>query len=194
MEGRATRYAAAFLVIVCSTLNAVVILMSYTENRAPEHFTYHGQDFPEVLPLPWKDLPLVEHTIEESVHFEISQDYDDVWKSSASAGRGFVRLGPESRLYELTMFHELHCLRALNYGNALGPVHIHHCLNYLRQGVLCGADLTLEAGDFAERDFTRDKVGSTHTCRDWSAVYPLMEENERRWNETRTRLGLPLPD
>ena len=52
-----------------------------------------------------------------------------------------------------TMFHELHCLWILNRGFDKGerlavPLsHINHCLNYIRQGVMCQPDLTLEPDD-----------------------------------------------
>lgn len=84
------------------------------------------------------------------------------------------------------MMHQLHCLRALNLAFDGSPIvtdeHLQHCLNYIRQAVLCGADLTLESGDFAKRDFDEQRAGETHTCRDWSVVYRVMKENLENWN------------
>ncbi|KZV85750.1 hypothetical protein EXIGLDRAFT_622699, partial [Exidia glandulosa HHB12029] len=96
----------------------------------------------------------------------------------------YCRLGPENRLFTLAMFHELHCLRELNwaFSRSFTVHHVRHCLTYLRHGVLCSADLTLEPGDFTERNFTYDRVGETHICRDWSAIYEEMERNWAAWN------------
>ncbi|KAG0700586.1 hypothetical protein DFH29DRAFT_615412 [Suillus ampliporus] len=72
------------------------------------------------------------------------------------------------------MFHQLHCLRRFREaltGQGSSQGHTHHCLNYLRQSTLCQADLTLEAGDFTTWDFTQRRVGATHVCRDWGALY-----------------------
>ncbi|KAK0214240.1 hypothetical protein EDD85DRAFT_943265 [Armillaria nabsnona] len=97
-----------------------------------------------------------------------------------SLGMGFTHLGPDNRLFLAEMFHELHCMRMLNLAFARSRVaseaHNHHCLNYLRQQALCSADLTLEPGDFMERDFVLSRTGSMHVCHDWSAVYSIMAD------------------
>jgi len=86
------------------------------------------------------------------------------------------------------MMHQLHCLRALNLAfggsSVITDAHVQHCLNYIRQAVLCGADTTLENGDFTERDFDQKRAGETHTCRDWSRVYRAMRENWENWTAT----------
>ncbi|EJD46606.1 hypothetical protein AURDEDRAFT_184309 [Auricularia subglabra TFB-10046 SS5] len=183
------RMAAALAVLALSLMSSIVV-----RNVSPSarHYSWKGLDFPEYYPLPWDDLPSVEHVVEETVHFHLAEENDVQWRSTAAAAYGYSRHGPENRLFMLTMFHELHCLRAFNFAFGLGASahHISHCLNYLRAGILCGADLTLEAGDFAERDFSRDRIGSAHTCRDWGAVYQLLEENEKRWKDGRSPLDV----
>lgn len=92
-------------------------------------------------------------------------------------------------MFVVTMFHELHCLRLLNLAfdasDPVGEEHIKHCLNYLRQMILCDADLTIEPANWEERwsgeseDIGRQ--GSTHICRDWEAVYNAVEKNWRQW-------------
>ena len=153
---------------------------------------YRGHDFPRTFPLPTPELPLVSLTAEESVHYQLmGLQSDDEWFSLASADYGYVRLGPEDRMFVITMFHELHCLRVLNmaFGKAplATPEHIRHCLGYLRQGVLCAPDLTLEPGNFEDRDFEVDRTGATHTCRDWSVVYPIADENYYAWTNRTSR-------
>lgn len=116
---------------------------------------------------------------------------DSQWLSLTSSSVGYVRLGSSSRLFMVTMFHELHCLRILNLAfepsglqNTPGHIdqaHIKHCFDYLRQMSLCSADLTLEKGDFIQRDFMTENDGELHTCRDWKVVYNVMEENWQHW-------------
>ncbi|PCH39114.1 hypothetical protein WOLCODRAFT_85109 [Wolfiporia cocos MD-104 SS10] len=148
---------------------------------------YQGHDHPQTLPL--ADIDLVALTVEESVHYPLSgSDSDDEWNSLSSEGYGYVRLGLNNRLFIVTMFHELHCLRMLNFAfggdRVATPEHIRHCLGYLKEGILCSPDLTIEPGNFEERDFEVERTGATHICRDWSAVYPVMSENYRSWKHS----------
>ncbi|EMD39078.1 hypothetical protein CERSUDRAFT_47511, partial [Gelatoporia subvermispora B] len=154
---------------------------------------FRGHDYPEALPLPYGELPLVQMTVEESVHYHLLGVGSHIeWYSYASANEGFVRLGKEDRLFTITMFHELHCLSMLScaFRNTSRPTpqHIKHCLNYIRQGVLCATDLTLEPGDFETKDYQIERTGATFTCKDWNIVYSVMDEIYTRWeNKARTR-------
>lgn len=59
--------------------------------------------------------------------------------------------------------------------------HSGHCLNFLRQAILCNSDITLDPL-FDDRDGTivgTDGLGVTHICRDWSQVYAYVTENQR---------------
>jgi hypothetical protein len=81
------------------------------------------------------------------------------------------------------MGHQLHCLAALRtslveHDRKFGDIgHAQHCLNYLRQWILCNPDLTLEQFDPLERNFDVDVVAELHICRDWSAVYERSKES-----------------
>ncbi|PVI03245.1 hypothetical protein DM02DRAFT_698115 [Periconia macrospinosa] len=69
--------------------------------------------------------------------------------------------------------------------------HMKHCLNILRQGILCAADPTLafskpmgktEDGFFTAK-FTN--IGTVHTCRSWDALKDfLIEHRAKDWNGT----------
>lgn len=59
--------------------------------------------------------------------------------------------------------------------------HLQHCMNYIRQMVLCGADLTLEPEGDDRGEATG--VGVTHTCRDWTTVYDTINDNYAKWTE-----------
>ncbi|KAJ7587160.1 hypothetical protein C8J56DRAFT_729223, partial [Mycena floridula] len=143
---------------------------------------YRGHDFPSNLPLPNGPLQDVLLTVEESQHFDLQGWASDPdWLAIATESIGYVRLGPNDRVFVVTMFHELHCMRLLNLAfdssNIVSDAHIHHCLMYLRQMALCLPDLTLEKASWESRDFDTHRVGATHVCKDWSAVYDVVEDN-----------------
>ncbi|KAL5486152.1 hypothetical protein ACEPAI_7196 [Sanghuangporus weigelae] len=153
---------------------------------------YVGNDFPELLPLD-RPLPLLEYVFtNNTADFPIhGPQASAAWSSVYPNGFGFVRLGPERRILCVSMFHQLHCIekmrRALDSPD--DPVatipHLQHCMNYIRQMVMCGADLTLEPDGFDE---TNNRSGATgvgvaHRCRDWSVVYDTVKENFARWTE-----------
>ncbi|TFK55502.1 hypothetical protein OE88DRAFT_1672200 [Heliocybe sulcata] len=185
--------ALAFLLLVASGVNIAYVASQVRErlsqSKTLREYSYVGHDHPMSLPLPDGDLSLVALITEETVHYPLlGPDSDTEWDALSSAGYGYVRLGPDDRLFSVSMFHELHCLRMLNlaFGKAhiASRAHIKHCLNYLRQNILCSPDLTLEPGDFEEKDFSVEGEGSMHVCRDWSSVYPVMDEDYYRWSHS----------
>jgi len=92
-------------------------------------------------------------------------------------------------LYDISMFHQLHCLTqirsylftlqiAMNRNNTqeifdiiLAPKepHVFHCLDYLRQGVMCVGDMTIEwpREESDGRRFAVDGWGVQHQCKSW---------------------------
>ena len=101
------------------------------------------------MPSAFATFPLTTMTVEESVHYQtLGFALDNVWLSATSSSYGYLRLGPESRLFDTTTSHELHCLSVFNLAFtkvwSLETGHIHHCLSYLRQSILCDCNLTLE--------------------------------------------------
>ena len=119
--------------------------------------------------------------VEESVHYPImGPEAMDEWIYSSPYGTGSYRVGPNNRSFYLTIFHSLHCLRLMRadlHDQSITP-HSLHCLQHLREQILCGADTTLEPGDFTTRDFDIDREGSTHICHsDWREVYAEVNSN-----------------
>jgi len=125
--------------------------------------------------------------IEESVHYSITNpEAMDEWLYNSPFGTGSVRVGPNNRGFFISMFHKLHCLRLMRTALASEPKpgmveHSFHCLNYLRESALCASDTTLEPGDFMQREFTFDRIGAAHVCRDWDAVYEEVRINWLEW-------------
>lgn len=122
---------------------------------------------------------------EESVHFRTNSTSAKLeWDADVPVGTGAMRLGPRHRPFSLSMFHQLHCLGAFHTSisgaegaDQLTDAHNKHCLDYMRQVILCDADVTLEEGDFMERVFEVDREGQTHVCQDWNAIYTIMSVN-----------------
>jgi hypothetical protein len=89
------------------------------------------------------------------------------------------------------MFHQLRCLNVLRVAFINGPdAHTGHCLNFLRQAVLCASDITLDPL-IVNPDGTMtstDGVGATHMCRDWTQVWAYVMENQEgpKW-QTRNK-------
>ncbi|EJD06940.1 uncharacterized protein FOMMEDRAFT_76950, partial [Fomitiporia mediterranea MF3/22] len=150
---------------------------------------YVGNDFPELLPLD-KPLPVIDYVFtNNTANFPIhGPDAQDAWNRVYPNGFGFVRLGPERRILCVSMFHQLHCIekmrRALDDPD--DPIatipHLQHCMNYIRQMLLCGADLTLEPEVYEEGNDATG-MGVMHTCHDWTAVYDTINDNYARWTE-----------
>lgn len=138
--------------------------------------------------------------IEESVHYSIvAHESPQEWLSfTAFIGDGAVRLGPAHRLFAVSMIHQLHCLRSIRDSMAQSWTdmdnnsrnHAHHCLNYLRDRMLCQADTTLEPGDFAIQNFSRRRSGATHTCTDWKPAFDYVWDNWLEWNAFQQEHGI----
>ncbi|KAK4124114.1 hypothetical protein N657DRAFT_644309 [Parathielavia appendiculata] len=115
------------------------------------------------------------------------------WIELSSDSRGYVVVPDRSRYdlpepyevpidrhhdgegYMMTVFHQLHCLSYLaeHFQRGYGrheltdevAHHSSHCFNYLRQGIMCSADTTLEGKTEAGPG-----EGSEHECVDYEAL------------------------
>ncbi|KAI0300034.1 hypothetical protein B0F90DRAFT_1620340, partial [Multifurca ochricompacta] len=142
-----------------------------------------GDDWPPFFPLALERE--VEMVVEESVHYVpgVPGAYDE-WKYERGFGfDGAGRVGVNNRTFAVSLYHQEHCLLYLykqltNRTDKHRFSHHQHCLNYLRQQALCHPDLTLEPGDFTTRDFDVDRVGQTHTCRDFDTAW---DHNTKNW-------------
>jgi hypothetical protein len=81
------------------------------------------------------------------------------WNKVFPKGRGFIQHPEISPVpHGLAVFHQLHCLDAIRHGyyaavdgtepvHFAKPGHIRHCIDYLRQSIMCNADTNLEPID-----------------------------------------------
>ncbi|EIN04129.1 hypothetical protein PUNSTDRAFT_76701 [Punctularia strigosozonata HHB-11173 SS5] len=77
--------------------------------------------------------------------------------------------------YSVAMFHQLGCLDVIrqDYNTQDGPSALSlHCLNYLRQSILCLADTRVEPVTSWKGPGIVN-VFSDYVCRDWEAVYSI---------------------
>ncbi|KAL0961077.1 hypothetical protein HGRIS_006060 [Hohenbuehelia grisea] len=133
--------------------------------------------------------------VEETVHYDQrTTSGQKEWPYTRPQGSGNVRLGSGHQLYIASAFHQMHCIElfsaALIGDKEVTRGHLQHCLNYMREVALCRPDLTLEPGDFTERNFTTDRVGATHICRDWEAEYEAVASNTLEWVEFKKTYGV----
>lgn len=122
------------------------------------------------------------------------------WIPLSSESRGYVRfdekdsydlpqpyITPIDRYtegpgYMVTLYHQLHCLSYLvehlqaGYSGARLTEevahHAAHCFDYIRQGIMCAADTTLEGQTEAGPGW-----GSKHECKDYDAVLKWANEH-----------------
>lgn len=143
----------------------------------------------------WDILPLdtVKLSMENSVHYDIDTPLGITeWNSTLPSSGGMLYLGPDRRPFSISMFHQLRCLDILRAeivlqakrkesGETNRPASMLavHCMNYMRQMVMCRSNLRLES--------VRKSAGAhvtvpyvTHKCKDWSRVYEAAETN---WEE-----------
>lgn len=153
------------------------------------------------------------YTLEPSTRYPPTPAALPRWLASLPRQLGYVRLGPRRRIFALSMSHAAHCVylfaRAIADGGlaaaptgtwtgkgegAPSEAHLQHCMNYVRQHVLCEADTTLEEPGWVESAEAGawGTVGAAgvqreRACRDWRVVYDAVEEDYQRWMEYRVQ-------
>ncbi|KAK3390363.1 hypothetical protein B0H63DRAFT_519590 [Podospora didyma] len=97
-----------------------------------------------------------------------------------------------------SVYHYLHCLNGIRMGYwavhdaavagqklndsslpmMISPPHVRHCIDLLRQTLMCNADLTVEVKD--EKAGGVHGFGETHQCIDWEALGSWTTAHEKR--------------
>ncbi|KAK7964466.1 hypothetical protein PG988_011440 [Apiospora saccharicola] len=112
------------------------------------------------------------------------------WNTMLPIGSGWGEVTDET-FFTTSMTHQLHCvfMMARIYSNLErntkehlpGDYHSHylHCVDYLRQGIMCSGDLAMEPHDRSDSDDNGPLDGSWnghHVCKDYDHVMPYLEE------------------
>ncbi|KAF8573441.1 hypothetical protein K439DRAFT_1665806 [Ramaria rubella] len=162
----------------------------YKGDRVAPSYSYIGKDVPETWPI--SELDQVSMFVENSQRYALDAPSGaKEWAGLIPPGNGIIRLGLSYRPFTISLFHQLQCLdiiRVAIVARATDPTHQgpedveRHCMNYLREMVLCRSDLRLEN----VRGISLHSVQPTsmHTCRDWEDVYREAEKNWQEWNRS----------
>ncbi|KAL0961083.1 hypothetical protein HGRIS_006066 [Hohenbuehelia grisea] len=178
-------FALAAVVSSILLLTTLHELDTYHTNRSDNQLSHIGPTTSNGVPSSVVSS-VVLMNVEETVHFNRSMPSGQKeWPYTRPPGSGNLRLGPLKQVYAASVFHQLHCIEI--FSNAITGNkkerrgHLQHCLNYLREMALCRPDLTLEQGDFTQRDFSRERAGATHICRNWDDEYQSATSNWLEW-------------
>ncbi|KAG6810540.1 hypothetical protein H0H92_011427 [Tricholoma furcatifolium] len=182
------------VIAVATTANVLLFIVAaitlvsciHGDETPSKKYTYRGLDYPQTLDIP--QLEKVHMSIENTVHYAIDTPLGIAeWNATLPTSRGMLYLGEDLQPFSISMFHQLRCLNIIRetivtrkhqgrQAKAGIDALTHHCMNYIRQMVLCRTDLRLES--------VRRSGGAhvtvpyvTHTCNDWTAVYRAAEEN-----------------
>ncbi|KIL71222.1 hypothetical protein M378DRAFT_154723 [Amanita muscaria Koide BX008] len=132
---------------------------------------YVGNDYPETLPLS-SHRARVRIGFENTKHYELDTEQGAREWEALVPGDGVVYLGPEKEPFSVSLFHQLKCLDVLRREIVDGKRTevARHCLNYIKQMILCRGDVHLESFNYASHIDPIDQSGEWE-CRDWDAVY-----------------------
>ncbi|CZT13679.1 uncharacterized protein RAG0_17371 [Rhynchosporium agropyri] len=100
-----------------------------------------------------------------------------------------IRWGTNQTVFTTSMTHQLHCLFAVvetysgltSNNTHLLPDDYHwhmiHCFDYMRQAIMCAADMALEGLEttFPDHNGGSDGWDSKHVCKDYSQVMTYLE-------------------
>jgi len=156
-------------------------------------YSYVGDDYPDEWPLEREKVVM---QFDNPKRFRLdSEDGVAEW-AALIPGDGLVHLGPSRQPYTIGMVHQLKCLNIIREEmvrdrtkddrtpSMLGR----HCLNYMRQIIMCRGDLELESFQYASHHNPIDWRG-VYECKDWEAVFKGVKENQaehRGWPMGRT--------
>ncbi|KAF8466075.1 hypothetical protein DFH94DRAFT_348028 [Russula ochroleuca] len=143
---------------------------------------YVGSDRPRTWDIGF--LPPVRMNIEPTKHYQLSGQNADAEWAALAPNDGILHLGLERQPYSVSLFHQLRCLDIIRR-DIVGSLPSEdsklsrHCLNYMRQMVLCRADLAVDPvlGRAHEARVRAD----TNQCVDWRRVYDELEKNQREY-------------
>ncbi|KAG1748966.1 uncharacterized protein EDB91DRAFT_1111695 [Suillus paluster] len=119
--------------------------------------------------------------VDQTAHYSVVTDEggEEYAKLIPRGGHAVNITDPEtgqSHTYTVTLFHQLKCLGIIrdNYAAARPPSMItRHCMNYLRQSILCHPNMRIEP---AVNNLGSAVRGYDAVCRDWTKVYEEVDK------------------
>ena len=120
--------------------------------------------------------------IEPTKHYQLSGHNADAEWAALAPNNEILYLGSHRQPFSISIFHQLRCLDIIrrDVADALPQEESRlsgHCLNYMRQMVLCRTDLSVDP--IMGREHEPEVRAETNQCVDWRRVYQKLEENQR---------------
>jgi len=178
-------------------ITGIVVVISTTclvfASRLPENFFPESNsaiNFGKVAkPWPLKDqLRPAAIWIDNTIRYQLDGlESEDEFAKLLPAGGSTIRfpggskVGDRNDVYTVALFHQLECLGVIrrDYArNRSTGLVSQHCLNYLRQSILCLADARLESVRAATPPNIVSLSGD-YVCKDWSVVYKAAQKLQR---------------
>jgi len=187
------------LLLLCLSLAfklALTIWLKKFDSPDSKAYSYVGVDYPEAWPI---NVPKVLLASDASHRYQMDTVDGAAEWASLTPGDGIVYLGEERLPYTISMMHQLRCMNIIresiledrNATETSKPSDLaRHCLNYLKQMMLCRADTYMEVFQYDNSDGPID-LFSMYECRDWGTVHEAVKENQREyelWNKKRVKM------
>ncbi|KAH9915552.1 uncharacterized protein BXZ73DRAFT_54223 [Epithele typhae] len=126
------------------------------------------------------DRPPVALAFDAGLHYDLNASA--AW-AALVPGDGLVHLGPAREPFLVSMLHQLRCLDVIR-DQLAKPLAARteqparHCINYVRQMILCRSGLELDAYQYPS-NIKPVEPHPERRCLDWRKVYEAVEENQR---------------
>jgi len=182
-RGRGDPYDLLLSLSVVIKLGATIWLQHHLSRALNQRqYSYLDDDYPETWPLAeWRHR--VRIGFENSNRYQLDTEQGArEWAELVPGGDGMVYLGEHKRPFGISVFHQLRCLDILRSETVTPrenpPSELaRHCLNYIKQMMLCRGDVHLESFNYASNIDPIDQTGDWE-CRDWDVVYQEAKRNQ----------------
>ncbi|KAF9729246.1 hypothetical protein PMIN06_000147 [Paraphaeosphaeria minitans] len=189
---RRFRWLVDVVLLIINISLSVVLLRNFNQENATStmqvgsSFDGTGPDFPTKIVKFEADPAFVPNNTAEF----FSPATLEKWNTMMPVGAGWGA-PTEDTFFTTSMTHQLHCLFMMGRIYAaltsempdklMSDYHSHylHCVDYLRQGIMCSADMAMEPHEQTDPDDNGPMDGSWnghHVCKDYGHIMPYLEE------------------
>ncbi|KAJ4464867.1 hypothetical protein C8J55DRAFT_493682 [Lentinula edodes] len=132
-------------------------------------------------------LKKVRMSLQETVHYQLdSPEADEEW-ALLYPGEGIVYLQDDHQPFTISLFHQLQCLdivrkeiiHGYHMSAAVPSDLVQHCINHLRQMILCRSDVYLSP--VVAIPTPKAQSLDTYECNDWHEVFQAAQKNQETY-------------